>query len=444
MPSIVALTLCTIFVLFLLQLDRKQYPGVSLSLWVPTLWFLLATSKPLGIWFGSSGGSMEEGSAIDRSVLILLLCLGLLIIKKRNVNIIGSLQQNPSVILLIGFMLISISWSDIQFVSFKRWVRSFIPIVMALIVASEDNPRQALQCIFRRIIYIHIPFSLMLIKYYPDLGVQYGGWSGALMWVGVGTQKNGLAFLSMFSLFYFIWTFIRRRQGRDIPVVWYQKYVEIFIVFLSIWLFIGPNKTLTYSATAMAVLAVGLISLVGLLWLKRHNIIMSANTLTILIMLIIIYGTVTPFIGGFTLFDPTAALNREETITGRSDIWANLVPYAMQKPILGHGYGGFWTVAIQESTYFPAHNGYLETILNTGFIGLLFLSIFLISNCRQAQKLMARDFDWGILWFCILLMAATRNITESVVISLTEFLPAVLLFIMISTSLNLTKQTERQ
>ena len=165
---------------------------------------------------------MEEGSVLDRTVLSILLCLGLLIIIKRNFNWGSPFKQNPWVILLIGFMLISVSWSDMPFVSFKRWVRSFIPIVMALVLATEAEPRQALQSLFRRMIYIHTPFSLMLIKYYPHYGVEYGRWSGALMWIGVATQKNGLALLCLFAHFYLVWTYIRRRQGGDTTVDWNQ------------------------------------------------------------------------------------------------------------------------------------------------------------------------------------------------------------------------------
>jgi len=431
MPPIVALTLCTLFVFFLLRLDRKQFPEASLSLWIPTIWFLLITSQPLGIWLGTGSTNVEEGSAIDRIVLILILFIGIIIIRKRKVNIIDLLRQNPPVILLIGFMLISITWSDIPFVSFKRWVKEIIPIVIALTIASENDPPQSLQCLFRRMIYIHLPFSYILIKYYPHLGRVYEGWSGELMWTGVTTQKNGLTFLCVLSLFYFAWAFIRRRKGRDNPVVWYQKYIEIFIVFLSIWLFMGPNHSLTYSATAMGVLMIGLICLVGFSWLKKHNMIMNSNALTIVIAAIIIYGTFTPFMGKLPLFDISDILNRDSTLTGRSNIWADLIPYAMQKPILGHGWGGFWTNDMRATLDFPAHNGYLETILDTGFIGLFFFSIFLISNCRKAQQFMTRNFDWGILWFCLLLITVTRNITESIN-CFNDSLLAILLFMLIS------------
>jgi len=388
---------------------------------------------------------MEEGSALDRTALSILLGLGLLIIIKRNFNWGSALKQNPWVILLIGFMLVSVSWSDMPFVSFKRWVRSFIPLVMVLMLASEAKPLQALQSLFRRTIYILIPFSLLLIKYYPRYGVEYGRWSGGLMWVGVTTQKNGLALLCLFALFYLVWTFTRRRQRCDTPVVWYQTYIEIFILLLAIWLFTGPQHTITYSATSTVALLIGLVLFTGILWLKKRNIIIGSKIFTILIAAIIVYGTITPFVGELMFYDPSTALDREETLTGRVDIWTNLLPYALQKPILGHGFGGFWTDAMRSvATSSNAHNGYLDVILNTGFTGLLFWSMFLISNCRKAQRLMTQDFYWGVLWFCFLLMAVVHNIAESSVTSFTGLFPVVLLFMVISSPLEYSKQAEFQ
>jgi len=310
-----------------------------------------------------------------------------------------------------------------------------------LVVASEEDPRQALQSLLRRMIYIHIPFSLMLIKYYGELGRQYNAWDGALMWIGVTTQKNGFTFLCAISLFYFSWTFVRRLKGSDKPAVWYQTYIEIIIFLLSIYLIMGPNRSLTYSATAMALLIIALIFLVALYWLKGKNIIISSKALTILIVAIIIYGTVTPFIGSLTLFDPHF-LGRDKSLTGRSDIWARLVPYALQRPILGHGFGGFWNDAMREAIHTSGHNGYLDTIVEIGFVGLIFLAMFLISNCRMAQKLMTVDFDWGIVWFCLVFMAVARNISESAVTSLIGMQPAILLFFSISYSSKVAKQSE--
>ena len=168
-----------------------------------------------------------------------------------------------------------------------------------------------------------------------------------------------------------------------------------------------------------------------------------------MIVAIIVYGTITPFVGGLMIYDPSDILGREETLTGRADIWAYLINYAMQKPLLGYGFGGFWTDAIRDATSSHAHNGYLDIILNIGFAGLLFWSMFLIANCRKAQKLMTKDFDWGVLWFCFTLIAVIRNISESSVTSFTGLLPAILLFMLFalphedSEQVNLKKTNHR-
>lgn len=432
MPPIVALILCTVFVIFLLRLEHKQYPDASAALWIPTIWFLLNTSKPLGIWFGAGGETMEDGSILDRIVLTVILCSCIIIIIKRKFNIFSALKNNIWVFMLLSMTLASTLWSDIPFVSFKRWIRdAALPLTIAFVLASETDPYNALQSLLRRTIYVHIPFSLMLIKYYPHFGDVYARWSGKQMWVGVSVHKNGLAFLCILAIFYFVWSFVTRRKDIDIKVAWYQYYLEILVFLLSIWLFLGPNHTPANSATSTVALAAGLLFLTGLLWLKRINIIPSQKFLITIIAFIIIYGTITPFAGGIVGYNPSEALGREETLTGRTDIWAFLTPLAMHKPLLGYGYGGFWTEAIREKTSSHAHNGYLDIVLNTGFVGLFLWSMFLIASCWAASNKMRHDFKWGIVWFCLILIDVIHNIAESSSISLSGLLPSILLFLLI-------------
>ena len=99
-------------------------------------------------------------------------------------------------------------------------------------------------------------------------------------------------------------------------------------------------------------------------------------------MIIIVYGTITPFLAELPIYDVSSTLGREETLTGRTIIWAKLIPFVMQTPIFGNGFGGFWTSSIRENIALSAHNGYLDTILNTGFVGHILFSIFLLSCCQ--------------------------------------------------------------
>lgn len=398
---------------------------------------LVNASKPLGTWFGIRGANMESmelGSPLDRAFLIALLCLGLIILAKRRFNWSNAIKENIWLMLLVGYMLASILWSDISYISFKRWMRELIAVVMAFLVLSEPDPRQALKNIFRRTIYVLIPFSYVLIHYFPEYGRQYGRWAGELMWCGVATQKNGLGLLCLFAIFFLIWSFIRRRQGRDIPAVRYQTLLETFILILAFWLMGGPQHNFSYSATSNVTLILGLLALIGFFWMKKWGKLIGGGTLAAIVAFIIVYGTITPFIGKLSLMDVSSIFGRDETLTGRNQIWASLIPFAIKRPMGGHGFGGFWTEAVREAISTHAHNGYLDIILNIGVIGLIFFSMFLLSCCRKAQREMTQNFDWGICFICYLLMAVVHNIGESSMVDLSGKLSAFVLILAVSST----------
>jgi len=334
-------------------------------------------------------------------------------------------------------MLVSVLWSDISYISFKRWTKNVIAVVMAFLVVTEPEPRQALQCLFRRSIYILIPFSLLLIKYYPHYGVDYGHWSGLEMWTGVTLHKNSLGQLCIFSFFFLAWTLIRRWQGRNRAVVRYQTHVEVSILVMTTWLLMGPQHTFANSATSTAALAVGLMAFIGLLWTKKRNMLIGASTLKVIVALIIVYGTITFMLGGLPIFKLASTFGRSETLTGRTVVWSDLMPAMMQHPILGSGFGGFWSTKTREFyDISDSHNGYLAMLLELGFVGFLILAGFLLSFCRNAQNELAHDFDWGNLCFCCLVMVLIHNIGESSIKGFSNQLMAILIFLSISMSMN--------
>lgn len=447
MPPIIPLAICTAFVMWLLRFERKQSPNVSLALWIPSLWVLLICSKPLGIWFGGytlgteAAQGMEAGSPLDRLFLLSLACAGLLIIITRK-NISSTAVRNSVwAVILSLYMLISISWSEMVFVSFKRWIREAVAIIMIFCVATEIDPKDAALSIMRRVIYILIPYSLVLIKYYPHLGVIYARWSGMAMWTGATLHKNTLSSLCGFSIFFLVWTLVRRSHREDFPVIRYQKYLELFLLLLSIWLFLGADHSLNNSATSTVALALGFALLGILLWLKKRNKIISSWVLMLFTVIFIGYGTITPFAGELTGIDISGLVGREETLTGRADIWKVLVPYAMSSPLLGHGFGGFWTDAIRSITSSHAHNGYLDILLETGFLGLMLFSILFIMTAKNAQRAMATNFSWGTLWVCLLFMGLAQNITESSMVSVSSQKVAFLLLFNLSVN-SIMSQTD--
>jgi exopolysaccharide production protein ExoQ len=420
---------------FLLRLEHKLLPFVTRALWVPTIWMLHAINKPLGFWFPSSGADPESGSPLDRAFLTILMFVALWILFRRRVDWSSAMKENRWLIILIVLMLVSVLWSNIPLVSFKRWIREFQAILMAFVVLSEPSWREAIESILRRISYILIPFSVLLIKYFPKFGVLYDRWSGETMWIGVAQQKNGLTSLCLMSAFFLIWSLVGRWQGHKTPVWKYQTHFEIFLLLVAFWLMGGPRGSLYYSATSTYALAVGLLIYLGLVLSKKFGFELRAGVLTTIAAVIIIFGLVALFSGGTNLGIFASRAGRDATLKGRTGVWAALLPVAMQRPILGGGVGGFWTPGTREAFNISgAHSGYLDILLMLGFVGILLFSFYYLASCRKAHRELSYNFNWGTLWICYLIMTLVLNIAESTMDSFTSSLPAIILFITVSST----------
>jgi len=60
-----------------------------------------------------------------------------------------------------------------------------------------------------------------------------------------------------------------------------------------------------------------------------------------------------------------------------------------------------------------AHNGYLDVINDLGFLGLIFLLIFLFWFMRQALQLMRIDRSQAALYLALLFQEMVINMSES-------------------------------
>ena len=438
MPPILALFVCTIFVIFLLGLDRKQTRAVSYASWIPTIWMLLIATKALSIWFHEEETSDAEGSLIDRAVLSALLCFGLLILAKRKLDWHRVIRGNGWLVLLVGYAFLSIVWSDNTSISFRRWIREeFLAVVMAFVILSERDPLQAAESVLRRTTYILIPFSLLLIKYYPQYGVEYGPWEGELIWVGVTTQKNGLGRLCLIAIFFLAWTFAKRWRRQAAGRSKLQTSAELVLTVVAFWLLSG-GRISTYSATAVVALAAGLLMLLSFILVGPPQKYLLAKAWGAVIALVFLYGAALPFLtaGGSVDTVIADALGRNQTFTGRTAIWAKLVPFFEQSPIFGYGFGGFWNSTTQMIAYGvkEAHNGYLALCLELGGVGLFLTGVFLAATFRKAQRSLVDHSDWGILCLGLLLMLVIHNISESSVYSLQRHLTATLLLASVAIS----------
>jgi O-antigen ligase len=415
-------------VLYLLWLERRVSRETSPALWIPTLWMLISASRPLATWFvraGSVPGTNDAGSALDRWVLTALAASAIIVLIRRRTDWRSSMRKHPWLLVLLGYMLLSTFWSQITAIALKRWTRELIVVAMALVVISEANPRQAYASLLRRTAYILLPFSWVLIKYYPALGRVYGKFSGIEMWTGVTGQKNHLGRLCMISALFLVWAlYVRWREHswarRDRYVVW----ADIFIIFVALYLLKQSD-----SATSLGTLGLGLMTFFGLSWMRKKRMRVPLTGLAVLVIALLLFGTSTPFLGGSNLASFTSSLGRDTTLTGRTEVWSDVIPMISAQPVLGYGFGSFWTDARRLQYDIPtAHNGYLDILLELGALGLVIYVFWLLSCTRRLGRALTRDYDWAALALSFLVMGLLYNVTESALNSLTEHMTAVTVF----------------
>jgi exopolysaccharide production protein ExoQ len=137
-------------------------------------------------------------------------------------------------------------------------------------------------------------------------------------------------------------------------------------------------------------------------------------------------------------------LGRDATLTGRTNLWGELLPIIAKRPILGYGYAAFWTgltgellsvtIGTGRTTVPIADNGYIDLGLGLGAVGVcLFLYLF-VGAFRRATEYARweRSFIglWPATYLCIF---AVDNVCESALLTTGTF--PFLVFAIISTSL---------
>ena len=121
----------------------------------------------------------------------------------------------------------------------------------------------------------------------------------------------------------------------------------------------------------------------------------------------------------------------EDTFTGRVDVWNFMFSHIMDSPLYGQGYRGFWGIGadspkLHSEIIFArivgnGHNGYLDSLLDLGVIGLSIKIVFLISIILACNRFLPRFGNGQMFTLAILLFVIGRNSMESVIFWSTFF-----------------------
>lgn len=415
MPPEIATLVFAAGIFGLFALDRDRTVRTSKALWLPVIWILIVGSRPISAWLGIAPSTVTarqtlEGSSLDALVFAILLTAGIIVLIRRCSRTSVLLRENWVILLYFSYCLVSVIWSDFPFVAFKHWTKAIGDLAMVLIVITDSQLLAALKRFFSRTGFILLPASLLLIKYFPDLGRAYDPWFGHMSETGVTLGKNALGVITLVLSLAAVWQVLTLLRAGKTPGRGRHLLAQGVLLAFGVTLLSGAN-----SATPLVcfVVGTGLMLTTNLLIVRRQPAAVHALMLGLLLT------------AGFGLLlgaekAAVDALGRDTTLTGRTDIWNLVLPMAPDE-LIGAGFESFWLgprleklwAALPNLYINEAHNGYIEVYLNLGWVGIGLIALLLINSYRRCVTTFRHDPALGSLLLAYVVAAALYSITEA-------------------------------
>jgi len=314
---------------------------------------------------------------------------------------IRALPASFVVIPLVGLAALSYLWSAFPGETLSSTITLIATTLFGIYIAVRYTPKQQLILLgwaFGTIVILSFTYALALPKYGIMGGVHAGTWRG------IYTHKNTLGRMMTLSGTVFTLLLLGDRKNRILPAVFLGLSVLLIL--------------LTTSVAALVNLGI-MLFIVGLCQILRTQykwLVILAGSIGLLIGSALVaaafnYETIVVDI-----------LEKDPTLTGRTNIWLSALDVIKAKPWLGYGYEAFWHGMEGPSAYIwrevmwpapDAHNGYIELTLHLGIIGLtLFLVGYLINivrSCMTVRQTSGSEFVWPLTYLAFILIA---NIPE--------------------------------
>jgi len=371
-----------------------------------TLAFILLMGAFIPLWRQSTLGSVDPGlgDPVQRAFLgVAYLGVALLLLHPRRA--LATARKGVLLWLLAGWAIISVLWSASPEITLRRGLTAVLASLYGLLLAARCPFRWVLKVLGVALAIVIIA-SLGTVLLFPEWGVKGPPHPGA--WQGVLYHKNALGRTSILALLVF-WILAQDRKGLK-KVAWLVLELAALVVLVG--------------SRSMTAILIGLILAVS--WLLLRGMALLPRLLRpALLSLGLAVAFPTLFILPDYLEDILGLLGKDLTLTGRVPLWNSLIPLALERPLLGYGYGAFWSATGPSApvmVLFPwashAHNGYLDLWLEIGLIGVLIaFALLLITLVRTGQRtLQTRDVDVWRFAFLFTAFLVFSNVSEAMLL----------------------------
>jgi O-antigen ligase len=396
---------------------RDDRHGLALAAMVWVLIVLMIVPEGFDYAQLLSSRAPSAGSPASRLLWLGLLALGLGVSLWRA-RLAWRLAHtlNPFFLLLMALALASVAWSIDPALSLRRLVRlgTMVAVCAAFVLMAWHARR--LQNVLRPLLTLLLLASLAFGLVMPELAIHHESspeLAGA--WRGLANHKNGFGALACISFIFWAHAGLAGEVKSSTAAA--ASALAALCLLLS------------RSSTSMAACAFVLLFLLLALRAPRGVRAWLPAIVAVLVSVLLVYTLalldLMPGLG--TLVAPITALtDKDATLSGRTQIWALIAEHISRRPLLGSGYGAYWSatptagtdsfeIVARLGSFYPgtAHNGYLEVTNDLGWVGLIALIGYLIVHVRQALQLLGADPGQGVLFLALFFQQAIGNLSES-------------------------------
>ena len=292
----------------------------------------------------------------------------------------------------LALAVLSIIWSDYRQWTVAAAALSIVTAVGALSLAITFTLAQlmrllghALRIILAGSILFELVVAIFVRHPFTPWWTSYAGqkvhpaeyWSRDLLFHGdriQGIMGNSdlLGFVALLGVIVFALEFASRSMRRG----WSGFWIVVALVDIG----------LTRSATVAVAAVVVAVAAIVLVLLRRGKSDHSRRVIGGVSAAIIVVALA----GAFAFQAPLLRLlNKSSTLTGRTDIWAEVVHLASQRPVLGWGWISYWVPGLAPFDksvfriggiqYLQAHDAWLDLWLQLGIVGVVVFAAFTLS-----------------------------------------------------------------
>ena len=300
-------------------------------------------------------GQTDIASTVAQAIILTILCWMWWLRRRHLVPVMRDIL--PYLLILLVCAL-SALWSEYPFPTVRRSVTLSSCVFFGAYCYLQFGLKGTIELMGRATVIVAV---LSIAAYYlvPSIGHETAqGYESAMR--GVFSQKNSMGEAMLLGSTWYIYRLI------DNP----KSVIRPILCLALLYVCVIMANSATSLMITIVVAALGAIFWSEANWRRR-------------LVVVYVLGVCFCFAAAFALLDTAqllAMLNRDPTFTGRLPLWSYSLDAALRRPLLGYGYSGFWNEdsPIVQSIWAAidwkapsAHNGYLDIILQIGFVGIV-------------------------------------------------------------------------